>query len=128
MSDAQRKLKGEVRPIMTPAAIRSRHRDGSTAKLLFCLGVGWAAAASLCSSPVAHADPNSRCSAWAGDPTGSNSCVFGYGQGRSRGNVGPCEQLLQMAQGGQYTPSPLNNQAFLFGCQGAKQDVGLPLP
>jgi hypothetical protein len=45
-----------------------------------------------------------------------------------RGNVGPCGQLLQMAQGGQYTPNPLDNQAFLWGCQGAKQDFGMPLP
>ena len=113
---------------MTLPAIQSRHRDGSKAKLLFCLGVGWAAAASLCSSAVAHADPNSRCGGYATDPTPLSSCLFGYGQGRSRSNVGPCEQLLQMAPSDQYSPSPLDNQAFLLGCRGAKKDFGLPLP
>jgi hypothetical protein len=113
---------------MTPASTRNRHRDVSTVGLLFCLGVSWAAAAALCSPSVAHAEPNSRCAGYAYNPTASNSCVFGYGQGRTRGNVGPCGQLLQMAQGGQYTPSPLDNQAFLWGCQGAKQDFGMPLP
>jgi hypothetical protein len=113
---------------MTLPAIRSRHRDGSKAKLLFCLGVGLAAAASLCSPAVAHADPNSRCGRYATDPDPLNSCLYGYGQGRNRGTLGPCEQLLQMAQSDQYSPSPLDNPAFLLGCQGAKKDVGLPLP
>jgi hypothetical protein len=111
-----------------PTSQANRHRDASTARLLFCVGVGWAVTAALFSPVAIHADPNSRCAGYAYNPSGSSSCVFGYGQGRTRGNVGPCGQLLQMAQGGQYTPNPLDNQAFLWGCQGAKQDFGIPLP